>query len=606
MRRAVFSTLLTVLLVSSVAGVVIVQKAIASPKFEVDDLIQVTDGSSFNRPGGLVRNKNGSFMMFSSCYEPEFEPFGLHFLEVIFSQNGSAWGSPQRLPFPPNCVYPSAIQDQNGVYWVAWEQQSCGASSILVANSSNGVDWSGPFKASSGVNGRPSLMQDRNGLYWIAYEDNTFGAEDILVRNSTDGVNWGAPIYVTERSDDYSDIMTSLTQDSDGTYWIVMTRIAQVWDGGSRIWISHSNDGTNWSPPTKIETGMESHFPHMAQGSQGSYVMVWKAFNQTPSGNDNMWISKSSDCLHWGSPQQLTYNEENSLLTCLLAEEDAYYIVYDVWKTWNITTCEEVIWMMVVKEAPTPPVAHFTYNPLPCLLEDAITFNAFASYDVDGEIVSYLWDFGDSSSAKGPTVTHSYSSAGNFTVTLTVVDNDGRTSRASQNLWVDVESTFRGPMVISIQGSRTVVGQGLTVSFQIDVENQGAMIETYDLTLLTNTTIVAIFENITQASETVTTLSTVWDTTGFTNGIYSINTQVTNHRGETNIVHMYSLEICVSLLGDVDGNLNVNIYDIVLAASVYGLHKDVPLYNANCDVDDDGDIDLFDVVLIAGNYGKGL
>jgi len=41
------------------------------------------------------------------------------------------------------------------------------------------------------------------------------------------------------------------------------------------------------------------------------------------------------------------------------------------------------------------PIASFTFSPSNPLLYDIVTFNASASYDPDGSIVSYAWDFGD-------------------------------------------------------------------------------------------------------------------------------------------------------------------------------------------------------------------
>jgi len=61
---------------------------------------------------------------------------------------------------------------------------------------------------------------------------------------------------------------------------------------------------------------------------------------------------------------------------------------------------------------------------------ETIEFNASASSDVDGNIVSYAWNYGDGTSSGAmlsPLVNHTYSDDGDFTVILTVVDNDGRT-----------------------------------------------------------------------------------------------------------------------------------------------------------------------------------
>jgi len=49
-----------------------------------------------------------------------------------------------------------------------------------------------------------------------------------------------------------------------------------------------------------------------------------------------------------------------------------------------------------------------------------------SSYDSDNNIVEYRWNFGDGSSTSfEENPTHSYESPGDYTVTLTVVDEDG-------------------------------------------------------------------------------------------------------------------------------------------------------------------------------------
>ena len=54
-----------------------------------------------------------------------------------------------------------------------------------------------------------------------------------------------------------------------------------------------------------------------------------------------------------------------------------------------------------------------------------IVFDGSASDDPDGTIVSYSWDFGDGSTGTGVSPSHTYVSAGSFTATLTVTDDDG-------------------------------------------------------------------------------------------------------------------------------------------------------------------------------------
>jgi PKD repeat protein len=53
----------------------------------------------------------------------------------------------------------------------------------------------------------------------------------------------------------------------------------------------------------------------------------------------------------------------------------------------------------------------------------AVAFDGTGSSDVDGNVVSYTWDFGDGATGTGATPTHVYATAGTYTVTLTVTDD---------------------------------------------------------------------------------------------------------------------------------------------------------------------------------------
>jgi hypothetical protein len=62
--------------------------------------------------------------------------------------------------------------------------------------------------------------------------------------------------------------------------------------------------------------------------------------------------------------------------------------------------------------------------------EKTFHFTGTAS-DPDGNVVFYSWDFGDGGNSLGQNPTHTYECPGNYTVVLTVMDNDGITSQAS-------------------------------------------------------------------------------------------------------------------------------------------------------------------------------
>ena len=71
-----------------------------------------------------------------------------------------------------------------------------------------------------------------------------------------------------------------------------------------------------------------------------------------------------------------------------------------------------------------PPLAD-AGGPYTGTAGEEVLFDGSGSFDPDGAIVFYFWDFGDGSFGLGPQVTHIYATMGTYAVTLTVTDTNG-------------------------------------------------------------------------------------------------------------------------------------------------------------------------------------
>lgn len=89
------------------------------------------------------------------------------------------------------------------------------------------------------------------------------------------------------------------------------------------------------------------------------------------------------------------------------------------------------------KPGPQPPHAAFSVTPITPTVGTEVVFDASESQDPNGQIVEYLWDFGDGSpSESGPVVIHVYDTVGQYTVKLTVTDDEGLSGSAEKTITV--------------------------------------------------------------------------------------------------------------------------------------------------------------------------
>jgi uncharacterized protein YjdB len=106
---------------------------------------------------------------------------------------------------------------------------------------------------------------------------------------------------------------------------------------------------------------------------------------------------------------------------------------------WKAQTSQDLhsVWGLPAGVTGFPPVARLTAdiqgNGAPAIVH----FDASASFDPNGAIISYFWNFGDGQSGSGATPVHTYQQIGKYKVQLTVQDNEGLSATAFTEAYVD-------------------------------------------------------------------------------------------------------------------------------------------------------------------------
>jgi PKD repeat protein len=102
-----------------------------------------------------------------------------------------------------------------------------------------------------------------------------------------------------------------------------------------------------------------------------------------------------------------------------------YHVVLTVTDNEGATDTDMIIVNVTGYPTLEPPVAIAEPDTQYVNVGETALLTGSSSYDPDGYIVSYEWDFGDGATGSGMDTSHVYTSSGTYTVTLTVTDNDG-------------------------------------------------------------------------------------------------------------------------------------------------------------------------------------
>jgi hypothetical protein len=446
---------------------------------------------------------------------------------------------------------------------------------------------------------KPWLIKtDGNGaMIWHQTFNHTF------YENVTQTVVWGEGHAVKQTSDGGYIVAGDVQPRGDrpGAIWLIKTDAS-----GNKTWDRVFHGG---GEPSYLSASARS----VQQTADGGYIVAGRA-QCPPQGRGDIWLIKTDvdGTVAWNRTFGKTYGEDDGEETAFTVEQtsDGGYIVAGKstgqadYSGWVIKTngFGEQVWELTLESCHSVCAAQQTADGKYMIFghtPGAWYSGCVRLVKVD-EHGNRLWervveDLPHCASHDGL-----QTSDGGYIVVSGYCPSTGPADVAL----VYVTGLTHNLAVADIVASKSIVGHGYPVNVSVVVLNQGNYTESFNVTVYANTTVV-LTQPITLNSCSSTIMSFAWNTTAFERGTYvmkAVADEVPHETNQTDNIFIYS-SVLVTVPGDVDGDRDVDIYDIVRTVGDYG-KPPPPLNDPNCDIDGDADVDIFDIVAAAGHYGE--
>jgi len=231
-----------------------------------------------------------------------------------------------------------------------------------------------------------------------------------------------------------------------------------------------------------------------------------------------------------------------------------------------------------------PPVAAFTWIPQRPHAGESVLFDSSNSTPNGGEIVLYIWDFGDGNTRveSEPHVMHTFQTFGNYTVVLNVADSEGENGTTMNVIWVTespVADFFFKPTeprvctLVTFNASASVPKGGSIVSYEWDFGDESPV----EVGMLLTHRFINMRE-------------------------YNVSLNVTDSEGHWDM-KTTKLKIFPHI-ADLNEDGTVNIIDISIFASAFGSCPGEDRWNTKADLTSDEKINILDGVIIARSFNQ--
>jgi len=347
-----------------------------------------------------------------SCWSQKNQDLDIY--EIAYASRNtsfnSSWSSVQKVhPNGLSQSHPSVAVDVSGVPYVIWTSYVNGPR-VVHGSSWTGSGFSSPQTISSTQLLHYASMYEQYGDLYVCWQVGGYEAGLAIYYNQYQNGSWSNEKSISQSDGStFSDI--SASPDAGEIY--------VIWDSDGEIYFTAigSTPNTNTHPVADFVFSPET-------GESPLRVSFDASLSYDPDGQIDRYSWDFGDGVTGqGQTVNHTYNQDGTFSISLSVRDNRGAIDIKT-KTINVSSSN------------APPEADFSFSPQTGVFPLPVSFNASSSFDPDGQIVQYTWDFGDGTAGQGQTVNHTYNDEGNYSISLVVEDNQGAEDEKTKTIVV--------------------------------------------------------------------------------------------------------------------------------------------------------------------------